>query len=102
MIADSCVIDFGRGPVEAMPIEKLPDEIVLYIFWFLDIPDLYNASRVGCNLDRCKPSVNNCSNNYRRHITCEYSHLSKSTGHYLAEMPAHYISCILQPITAPA
>ena len=28
-------------------IRRLPDELILHILWFLDIPDLYATSRVG-------------------------------------------------------
>jgi hypothetical protein len=42
-----------RGNVSipsGITIYSLPDELLLHILWFLDIPDLYATARVGNNI----------------------------------------------------
>jgi hypothetical protein len=50
------VVDIPNTPgnvsiPSGIPIYSLPDELLLHILWFLDIPDLYATSRVGNNID---------------------------------------------------
>ena len=72
MVAIDSVVT-GRRDLDQrnIPLHSLPDELLLHILWFLDIPDLYAISRVGSNPDEPEQRGLRFANTFRRHIICE-------------------------------